>query len=235
MIPGLQPAELATSPFPAGVAYSCLREEETAGMTIAPEEEAILGPRAVKKRRAELRLGRLVARLALQRHGVASPPPILKGPSREPLWPVGVTGSISHSSGVAVAAVASRDAYGALGIDIERSDERNLDDFPLEQIASTVESSWIRGGDGAERAIALFSAKETIYKALFPICRRYIGFAEVSCSWDPNAACFRCELLTDLSDSLRKGRSIAVGARSCGPFVLTYLALSREELTAQPI
>src|SRR5437763_335927 len=77
-----------------------------------PEERACIA-RAVPKRRAEFATGRVCARQALERLGVAVGP-LLPHPDRSPAWPPGIVGSISHTDGYCAVAVA--EATRALGI-----------------------------------------------------------------------------------------------------------------------
>jgi 4'-phosphopantetheinyl transferase N-terminal domain len=51
--------------------------------------------------------------------GVEDPPPVLQGLGREPAWPQGIVGSITHCGPWAIAAVASSESIEALGIDLE--------------------------------------------------------------------------------------------------------------------
>ena len=72
--------------------------------TLYPEE-AMAIERAVDKRRAEFTRGRACAREALSELGVP-PQPIPVGTHRQPVWPLGVVGSITHCKGLVVAVAA---------------------------------------------------------------------------------------------------------------------------------
>ena len=61
---------------------------------------------------------RTCARIALGRLGLP-PAPLLSGPKREPLWPDGVVGSITHCDGYRAVAVARADQLASIGIDAE--------------------------------------------------------------------------------------------------------------------
>src|SRR6185369_16867773 len=82
-----------------------------------PEEEAVVS-QAVERRRREFVTGRACARRALAALGVP-PAPLLPGPRREPLWPAGVVGSITHCEGYRACAVARDTAIASIGIDAE--------------------------------------------------------------------------------------------------------------------
>ena len=139
---------------------------EAAGISVAeirdyplyPEEEALM-VRAVAKRRAEFSTGRWCAREALREIGVA-PCAILTGALREPLWPAGVTGSITHAAGIGAAIVLPASLCRGVGIDILNEEEaKRL--LPPPELPHT------------------FSAKESAIKALSSSAGRFIDLAEI--------------------------------------------------------
>ena len=82
-----------------------------------PQERSYL-ERAVEGRRAEFATVRFCARRALGGLGLDRPV-MVPGPHREPSWPDGVVGAMTHCEGYRAAAVAwARDA-DAIGIDAE--------------------------------------------------------------------------------------------------------------------
>lgn len=151
-----------------------------------PEEEALVG-QAVEKRRREFTTARACAREALARLG-QPPRPILSGPKGEPLWPPGVVGSITHCDGYRACAVAPVSELITIGIDAEPN--LPLPDGLLGDIALHEERELLR--DLAQRAPGthwdrlLFSIKESIYKAWFPLAERWLGFedAVVAIDWE---------------------------------------------------
>lgn len=149
---------------------------EPADATLFPEEEAVIA-RAVDRRRREFATGRACARAALARLGVPAGP-ILVGERRAPCWPPGVVGSITHCRGYAAAAVAGSDGLAALGIDAEPDEP--LPDGVLRTIALPAERAMLAGlppsGPSWERL--LFCAKESVYKAWFPLTGRWLGFGD---------------------------------------------------------
>src|SRR5260370_20887260 len=74
---------------------------------LLPEEEHLVA-KAVAKRRREGTNARTCARRALARLGIAETA-IRRGAKGEPLWPAGVVGSITHTTGYFAAAVAQAD------------------------------------------------------------------------------------------------------------------------------
>ncbi|MCE7608941.1 4'-phosphopantetheinyl transferase superfamily protein, partial [Vibrio fluvialis] len=146
--------------------------------------------RAVAKRQAEFIAGRVAACDALQAVGVP-PQMLVVGEHRAPRWPQGVVGSISHNENLALA-VAQRvdsdvDALLLVGVDVEsRIDERSL---PAIQstIATAQEAAILErvSLNAAQCVTTLFSAKESLFKALYSRVGQYLDFHD-SCllTWD---------------------------------------------------
>jgi 4'-phosphopantetheinyl transferase EntD len=157
-----------------------------------PEEEESVG-NAVDKRRREFVTGRACARRALERLGIA-PAPIASGARGEPLWPPRVVGSITHCRGYRACAVAKTDDIASVGIDAEVHEP--LPAGVLEAVASPRERAALhRNGSGVHMDRLLFSAKEAVYKAWFPLTGRWLDFEDVDLSIDLDARTFRARLL----------------------------------------
>lgn len=157
-----------------------------------PEEERSVG-RAVEKRRREFTTARACARQALDRLGIAAVA-IPNGERGEPLWPGGVVGSITHCSGYRACAVARAGDVASVGIDAEVDEP--LPEGVLEQVAFGRERAMVAGrGAGVCLDRLLFSAKESIYKAWFPLARRWLGFEDVELTIDVGGGTFRARLL----------------------------------------
>jgi 4'-phosphopantetheinyl transferase EntD len=137
-------------------------------------DEAHFVADAVDTRRREFAVGRSLAHEALRSIG-ASAGPIGVGAHRQPLWPADVVGSITHCDGYVAAAVAFRGDVRSLGVDAEPALPLPAEVVAL--VASPDELARLDGiGSAAERV--LFSAKESIYKAWFPLTGRWLGFEE---------------------------------------------------------
>jgi enterobactin synthetase component D / holo-[acyl-carrier protein] synthase len=196
------------------------------GLPVATEETALAGPffpsredlaavaGAAEKRRHEYLAGRLCARRALARLGIRDH--ILRaGADRAPIWPSGVTGSITHAGaapdGFCGVAVARRDDLAAVGIDAEL--DRPLPDelIPIVLTPREQEALLRRPAPDRGRIAALtFSAKESVYKALAPLLDAFIDFQEA-------------EIRFDLDADLRAGR-FAVDVRLPAPSTLPPVA-----------
>ena len=96
---------------------SCEAFDDPPDATLLPEEEAVIS-RAVEKRRREFRTVRHCARRALSELRLP-PAAVLPGERREPAWPPGIVGSLTHCTGYRAAAVAHRRDVLTVGIDAE--------------------------------------------------------------------------------------------------------------------
>jgi 4'-phosphopantetheinyl transferase EntD len=162
-------------------------------LTIAlhPEETELIATSAEKRRR-EFQTGRACARQALERLGIPSVP-ILAGDRGEPLWPPGVVGSITHCSVYRACAVARTDDLASLGIDAEPN--LPLPDGVLKRIASDSERALESPALGVCADRLLFCTKEAIFKAWFPLTKRWLGFEDVEVTIDPVGNAFAGHLL----------------------------------------
>jgi 4'-phosphopantetheinyl transferase EntD len=149
---------------------------------LMPEERATVA-RAVPARVLEFAAGRTCARTALGRLG-CPPVAIPVGAQREPIWPTGFIGSITHCQGHCAAAVARRELEGSqpitsLGLDAEPA--LPLPAEVVEMVCSPAERDWIgrQGQDALPWDRLVFSAKESVFKCVFPLERRFLEFDEV--------------------------------------------------------
>jgi 4'-phosphopantetheinyl transferase EntD len=160
-----------------------------------PAERAVVS-KAVAKRRVEFTTVRACARAALAELGVP-PAPILPGLRGAPGWPDGVVGSMTHCAGYRAAAVASQLSAASIGIDAEPHGP--LPEGVLPAIARPEERSWLAeladSAPGVHWDRLLFSMKESVYKAWFPLTARWLDFDEASITVDPAAGTFRARLL----------------------------------------
>ncbi|HTA97761.1 MAG TPA: 4'-phosphopantetheinyl transferase superfamily protein [Solirubrobacteraceae bacterium] len=170
--------------------------DDSAEELLFGEEQALLEG-AIDKRRREFATGRMCARSALRQLGHPASA-ILPGSRGEPLWPEGVVGSITHCDGYRAAAVARSSEILTVGIDAEP--HAQLPDGVLEQIARAEELAVLRRLCSEEPRLhwdrLLFSAKESVYKACYPLSRRWLGFEQVSIAFDPSRCTFLARLLT---------------------------------------
>jgi enterobactin synthetase component D len=135
--------------------------------------------RSVRKRQAEFFFGRLAARSALRDLGIEVGN-IPVGTSREPVWPPGTVGSISHVDGLAGAVASASAHHGGLGIDLERTahgqSQSALRDSAIDRWELARLSTVVGALSLDELVTLVFSAKESLYKAAYCTVGRFFGF-----------------------------------------------------------
>ncbi|MBE0366556.1 4'-phosphopantetheinyl transferase family protein [Pseudoalteromonas aurantia] len=132
---------------------------------------------AVAKRRAEFLAGRICAKHTLEKAGVRNFP-LLSGEDRAPIWPSHITGSITHTRHIAMAVTTSNSDVLGIGIDIERLMDAEQEQKLKSQILHPAESAiFSRLNEHTNHPLTLiFSAKESIFKALYPSVGKFFGF-----------------------------------------------------------
>ncbi|MGL6233960.1 MAG: 4'-phosphopantetheinyl transferase family protein [Segniliparus sp.] len=163
------------------VATAEAREDEPQ-LVPYPGEEALIA-QASPKRRAEFITARQCARAALAKLRIPAQP-ILRGPTREPLWPKGIVGTLTHTAGFRGAAVAHSLVMRSVGVDAEP--HLPLPDGVLGQVALPEEKAWLdsRPDEELHWDRLLFCAKEATYKAWFPLTGRWLGFEDARISFE---------------------------------------------------
>jgi 4'-phosphopantetheinyl transferase EntD len=162
------------APADTGVAAREVNASLVAELT-ARERALVRAARPI--RQAEFATGRCCAHRALAAIG-ADVDTIGRGGRSEPVWPAGITGSISHAGGLA-AAVATRvgAAVGSLGLDVEQADHFETELWP-HVLTPSEHDRCSESPHPVAAATAVFSAKEAAFKALFPLLRVEIDFLE---------------------------------------------------------
>jgi 4'-phosphopantetheinyl transferase EntD len=149
-------------------------------------EEALIA-RAVPKRRREFTAVRACARRAMAKLGVP-PQAVLTGERGAPRWPDGLAGSMTHCEDYCAAALVRVTDLASLGIDAEPHLE--LPEGVLGAVALPAELERLRRLAPAAPAVhwdrLLFSAKESVYKAWFPLTGRWLDFAEADIDIRPD-------------------------------------------------
>ncbi len=164
-----------------------------------PEEErAISG--AIARRRREFAAGRSCARRAMKAFGLANSP-IIMGADRAPIWPRGITGSISHSATRCVAAVGRHsDGIRAVGIDIEEAVP--LEEGLAEEICIASERNWLLTQQSSMRGLLqtmIFCTKECVYKCQYPLSSTLFGFDAIRIELDLAEEKFAAYFETDVA------------------------------------
>ncbi len=162
---------------------------------------------AVVKRKAEFFAGRYAAHKAIRNLGVEETT-VGIGKHHSPIWPDKLIGSITHNTTQAICAVAQSDNYQNIGIDLE-------DWIPL-ITANNIKADVIKASEehifseiplSFEQSLTLiFSAKESLFKALYPRVGFYFDFhAAKIIKINMDSCDFSLELTQDLNQGLVKG------------------------------
>ena len=182
------------------------------GQLFAQESALVAG--AVAKRRREFETGRILARRGLARMGIG-PSPILTGSGGVPRWPPGVVGSITHCRTWCAVALGLPAQYRAVGIDAEV-------DAPVAEhlwpaVCTAPELRFLDSMPPSERGRwcrAIFSAKESAYKAQFPISRTFLPPHAMTLDIDVESETFEARFNV-------RAAEFRVGHRLFGAFTFT--------------
>ena len=157
------------------------------------QEECFIS-NAVDKRQREFRAGRHCAHKALEYFGIANGI-IPKGPHREPQWPTGFVGSISHTQTLCTVAVCSKQHTLSLGHDVEYATPLTHDILPL--ICCEDEQLHIKqlGNYPAPLCKIIFSAKESLHKTYFPLNKHTLDFLDAKITLNVEQQSFKAEVI----------------------------------------
>ncbi|NKY97211.1 4'-phosphopantetheinyl transferase family protein [Nocardiopsis alborubida] len=151
--------------------------------------------RATPRRRREFAASRACAHTALTRLGFPGSP-VGRSQDGAPRWPTGAVGSITHCAGYRAAAVARASEVAAVGIDAEP--DGPLRAGLMEVIALPSERRhhrWLYSvGPAVHWDRLLLSAKESVYKAWYPLTGRWLDFADAELEFQPGSGTFTTRL-----------------------------------------
>lgn len=170
------------------------------------------------KRKLEFLSGRLCARRAI-RSLCNSDTHVGAADDRSPQWPTGIIGSISHTSCFATAAVASSFSLRSIGVDSETIVERDVAEIIRNDCLTSTERDYfsrLHFCSTVELLTLAFSAKEAVYKALYPLTRQFLEFQDIELKeFDASINAFQVEILRNL------GSGLSVSRLGIGRFSLT--------------
>lgn len=228
-------ASLTTRELPgfSGVCLECRYREEF----YTDDLFAVLGvyfPAQIRTaatvRKAAFLAGRLAAKHGLRALGI--PEEVVGiGAHGEPLWPGTVSASISHCAGSQTLGMAlcllSRGEH-RIGVDVEEVMSSAVLSEIKGLILSNAEQRYIatfHGEESSRLATIIFSAKECLYKALYPEVRVYFDFLDVeTVKIDFTDSQITLRLLKSLSENLPLGEKIMITWQP-GEKVVTYTPL----------
>lgn len=160
-------------------------------------------------RQAEFFFGRLAARLALREYGLENVE-IHTGLNREPIWPPGMLGSITHSRDRSAAVAQKDDSVQGIGIDLESTGTAEQHDaiasiaINPDELPIVAASSFTFG----QTMTLFFSAKESFYKATYHDVGHFFGFEAISITGiDAAAGTLSFSVRTHLSENWPAGAS----------------------------
>ncbi len=134
------------------------------------------------KRLKDFCTGRFCARKALVRVD-QEPAEILIGADKEPIWPDGIVGSISHSAELTGAVICLSSQIRSIGLDIETIGKINADMWQM--IFTQNEQAFLKSLPHEQvpyYTTLLFSSKESFYKMQQPITHSFLEFTDVEIS-----------------------------------------------------
>lgn len=149
-------------------------------------------------RRRAFAAGRVAAHEAMTQldHPVR---PVLMMPDRAPLWPEGLTGSISHSQSCCIAALGKTTRFRSLGVDVEEDTDLESDLVPT--ICTQAEMAWLSAQPRNRAGLLgklIFSAKECAYKCQYPLSKTLFGFDMFNVTPDLDIGRFEATFLQDV-------------------------------------
>lgn len=165
--------------LPAKLTVAFVTIEKANSEPLPPQIQA-----CAERRRNSFAAGRRAAKAALKNAGFSGQADLAIGDDALPIWPPGWIGSISHTDDVAAAIVTPVDEHLSisLGIDIEQIVQMDV----ASMIAPNVAPELLPAAPDHpfnQQISQAFSAKEALYKALFPKCREFKEFSAARVSW----------------------------------------------------
>jgi enterobactin synthetase component D len=189
--------------------------------------------KAVPKRKAEFLAGRIIVREAMEIMAL----PIIGipiGMNRAPCWPEGVAGSITHS-GNQVFCLLSKKNNG-IGIDYEEViSGEDAADIQRSIVSEEEVSLFSEVSSDYNKVLTLaFSAKESLFKALYFSVGKYFDFLEVaiisfqdeSSGYSSSLPSLTLEVNVDLNEDMRKGRTFKILYQWQDAGVLTFISVN---------
>ena len=149
------------------------------------------------KRLQDFSTGRYCARKALAAIGPENAE-ILVGDDKQPIWPIGYVGSISHSGKLVGAVTGKTSQIRSIGLDIETIGKIKPEMWRL--LYTEAETDFLNSFTGEELAYyttLLFGFKESFYKLQFPLTKTFLNFTDVELKSFGNK--FELQVLKDFS------------------------------------
>ena len=208
--------------FPEHCVCQMTRIDTSSEGSLFEEERALIQKATSKKRQREFTAGRYAAHQALQTLGIQASP-ITRGPLGEPMFPAGITGSISHSKQWSIAVVSHTHQHSLLGVDIEYL--KDTSPGIMKQIASPKECAMLGGAPDPTTMLSLFSAKESLYKMLAPRVQQRFWYHDAEMLGIAHG-CIELQLVRTLHEKFQKGWSTTIRLAQIEDSIVSYGASS---------
>jgi len=185
-----------------------------------------VGINSVNKRKSEYLAGRICAKHCLDKIGYFNYF-VKSNEDRSPVWPAGVVGSISHTENEAICIVGPSDQYLGVGIDIEKTMSKKEVYFIRDQILLNSEielfdNNYVDTYAFHEFMTLVFSAKESIFKAIYPQIKKYFDFHAVKLNMIFEGKLY-FELVENLSEIYVKGYELVLNYEKYDDFIATLV------------
>lgn len=204
---------LARPLLPPSIALAATDPRSTRHRPLPEEAEGLT--RFAPKRAREFAAGRAAAHRAMRQLGEPARP-VRSGDDRAPIWPDGLTGSISHCSTACIAAVARKDEVRSIGVDVE--EDKPLWPEVIPTVCTITERAWLATlpeEDAGRMARLIFSAKECAYKCQYPLSHALFGFEMFEITLDLDTGQFEATFTAD-APPFRRGEYL------CGRFSIGH-------------
>ena len=146
-----------------------------------------------------------------------------------PQWPAQIVGSISHTRNTAIAAVSSAHRHLAIGIDCESVFEADTSAKVCDLILSNNDKLQFNRerSNFCVSLTTVFSAKESLFKALNPIIKRFFDFRDIDIYLNDNLNGFKATINKPLTTTYPEGMSFTGSIIMQDKTIITYLSIDR--------
>ncbi len=175
------------------------------------------------ERKAEFLAGRIAAKEALKYLGVFNYQ-VLIDELRQPIWPKGLAGSITHTQSIAICSAASIQKVGEIGIDAEHWIDKKVASEIQNEIVTIKELFNLSGlrWPFNHKLTLCFSIKESLYKALSAFTAENDHYYDLEIiGVSPSINSIQVKLLTKKSKKYIKGYVFFCGYTEYSEFITT--------------
>jgi len=131
-----------------------------------------------------------------------------------------IVGAISHAGDVGIALAGRASDYAGLGVDVEEL-SRGMSARAVRLVCRPGEMDWVDVESGSERLTMVFSAKEAVFKAVYPLERVWLGFGDAELTWRAERGLFEARLLKSTGVRLPVDSVLEVYCTITGGLVLS--------------